>query len=303
MDRIIVTGGYGFIGSSFANLATQEGYDVTIVDKMTYASNPDFVDYDLDLIQKDICELTEEDLGEYDYIVNFAAETHVDNSIDNPSPFMKTNIGGVYRLLELARKNKRLQKFIQISTDEVYGDVGSLFEEESKEEDTLKPSSPYSATKASADMLVIAYGRTFNIPYLITRTCNNYGFNQHPEKFLPKIHKCIKENKEIPVYGDGNQVREWIWVEDNVQCILNLLKNENLVSNIFNIGTGERYNNLELIEIINNLLPDKKAKIKFVEDRKGHDVKYALNSYKLAVYTDAPTFKKLDKFLIEVYSS
>lgn len=303
MDRIIVTGGYGFIGSSFVNLAAKKGYEVLVVDKLTYAADPKFVTEKHTFLEKDICDLTANDLGEYEYIVNFAAETHVDNSIDNPNPFLKTNIAGIYRLLELARVNSRLKKFIQISTDEVYGDMDDFWDDEANENYPLVPSSPYSATKASSDMLVTAWGRTFKIPYLITRTCNNYGVNQNKEKFLPKIYECIKEDKEIPVYGDGSQVREWIWVEDNVRAILDLLKNKNAFNTIINIGTAERYNNLEIIRMINEFLPGKKAKISFVEDRKGHDVKYAINSFRLKNYDIRYRFKKLPVYLKELYLS
>ena len=221
--RIVVTGGCGFIGSSFVDLCKNLGYEVLVVDKMTYASNEDWLPMDTELLTSDICDLTEDDLGEYDYLVNFAAESHVDNSIKDGKPFVKTNVEGTYNLLELARKNPKLKKFVQISTDEVYGDLDMLNIDASFEQNFLYPSSYYSATKASADMLVFSCGHTFNLPYIITRTCNNFGIRQHEEKFIPTIMKSIQKDRPIPIYGDGKQIREWIWVEDNVKQILKLM--------------------------------------------------------------------------------
>ena len=207
---IVVTGGCGFIGSSFVHLCKNLGHEVLVIDKMTYASNEDWLPMDTELLVSDICDVNESDLGEYDYLVNFAAESHVDNSIKDGKPFVKTNVEGTYNLLELARKNKNLKKFVQISTDEVYGDLDMLNIDASFEQNFLYPSSYYSATKASADMLVFSCGHTFNLPYIITRTCNNFGIRQHEEKFIPTIMKSIKEDKPIPIYGDGKQIREWI---------------------------------------------------------------------------------------------
>ena len=201
--RVVVTGGAGFIGSSFANLCVSKGLDVLVVDKLTYASNVDIIPK-IPILKKDICDVTEEDLGEYDFLVNFAAESHVDNSIKDGKPFVKSNIEGTYNLLELARKNPKLQKFVQISTDEVYGDLDLLDIDALFEQNFLYPSSYYSATKASADMLVYSCGHTFGLPYVITRTCNNFGINQHSEKFIPTIMRSIKEDKPVPVtLGDG----------------------------------------------------------------------------------------------------
>ena len=206
------------------------------------------------------------------YIINFAAETHVDNSIKNGLPFIKSNIEGVFNLIELSRQIPELERFIQISTDEVYGDVlrGTSFEE-----DALLPSSYYSAAKASADMLVISAGRTYGLPYLITRTCNNFGIDQDKEKFIPKLIDCVKKDKKFPLYGNGDQVREWIWVEDNVTEIWKLM-NEG-VSGIKNIGSRDRWENKELIQLVGEIL-DKKIKFKHVTDRLGHDRRYALRS-------------------------
>lgn len=275
--RIVVTGGLGFIGSSFVDLCKNLQYEVLVVDKMTYAANEDWLPIDTELLVSDICDLTEEDLGEYDYLVNFAAESHVDNSIKDGKPFVKSNIEGTYNLLELARKNKKLKKFVQISTDEVYGDLDKGYNGygPSFENDTLYPSSYYSATKAAADMLVYSCNHTFGLPYLITRTCNNFGIRQNKEKFIPTIIKSIKEDNNIPVYGDGEQIREWIWVEDNVKQILKLMLSGD--TGIYNIGSGDIIKNIDIINEIGYIL-GKQPKYEFVEDRLGHDRRYHLDS-------------------------
>ena len=272
--RIVVTGGAGFIGSSFTNLCKRLGFDVMVVDKLTYASNMNTIPK-VFILKKDICDVTKEDLGEYEYLVNFAAESHVDNSIKDGKPFVKSNIEGTYNLLELARKNPNLKKFVQISTDEVYGDLDKLDIDASFEQNFLYPSSYYSATKASADMLVYSCNHTFGLPYVITRTCNNFGINQHSEKFIPTIMRSIKEDKPIPVYGDGKQIREWIWVEDNVKKILDLMLNSE--NGVFNIGSGECLQNIDIIAHIGFLL-GKEPKYEFVKDRKGHDRRYTLDT-------------------------
>ena len=275
--RIVVTGGLGFIGSSFVDLCKNLQYEVLVVEKMTYAANEDWLPIDTELLVSDICHLTEEDLGEYDYLVNFAAESHVDNSIKDGKPFVKSNIEGTYNLLELARKNKKLKKFVQISTDEVYGDLDEGYNGygPSFENDTLYPSSYYSATKAAADMLVYSCNHTFGLPYLITRTCNNFGIRQNKEKFIPTIIKSIKEDNNIPVYGDGEQIREWIWVEDNVKQILKLMLSGD--TGIYNIGSGDIIKNIDIINEIGYIL-GKQPKYEFVEDRLGHDRRYHLDS-------------------------
>ena len=191
--RIIVTGGLGFIGSNFVNLLNERlpTVEVVILDKMTYAADPNSIIKNNKLIKKDICDVTPEDLGVYDYIVHFAAESHVDNSISDGRPFMNTNIIGTFNLVECAKQNKSLKKFIHISTDEVYGDMADSEWLSSNEDHNLSPSSYYSSSKASSDMIVLSSHRTFGLPYLLTRTCNNYGENQNKEKFLPKIFDSI----------------------------------------------------------------------------------------------------------------
>lgn len=275
--RIVVTGAFGFIGSHFVKYIFNKDEDIKIlvIDNCTYAANRDNLKgITYEWLNKDICDVTAEDLGEYDYLVNFAAESHVDNSIKNGRPFVRTNVEGTFNLLEVARQNPNLKKFIQISTDEVYGDMDDLGPGVlADEEFSLIGSSYYSSTKASADLLVQAAGRTYGLPYLITRTCNNYGKNQHQEKLLPTIINCVKNNLKIPIYGDGQNIREWIHADDNSMIIFNLL-NSNAIG-IHNIGSGERYTNLQIIEIIERIL-GYQLDLEFVKDRKGHDRAYGL---------------------------
>ena len=276
--RIIVTGACGFIGSHFVNLIGNQDptIEIVVVDKLTYASNVNNLKVPVKFIKKDICDIVHEDLGVYDYIVNFAAESHVDNSIKDGKPFVRTNVEGTFNLLEVARKNPNLKKFIQISTDEVYGDMDEYGEFALADESyNLIGSSYYSATKASSDLLVQAAGRTYGLPYLITRTCNNYGENQHQEKLLPTIINCIKNNLKIPIYGDGKNIREWIHADDNSQFIWDLIQSDK--TGVYNIGSGERYTNLQIIEIIEKIL-GYQLDLKFVQDRKGHDRAYGLRT-------------------------
>ncbi len=270
---IVITGGLGFIGSRFVKLCTEKGHNVKIIDKMTYAADLGRLPDNSGYWRKDICDVTENDIKGYDYIVNFAAETHVDNSIKDGKPFIRSNVEGVFNLLEQSRK-VNVKKFIQISTDEVYGDI--LYPFESKESDNLNPSSYYSATKASADMLVLSAHRTYGLPYIITRTCNNFGPGQHEEKFVPKIIKCLENDLPIPVYTPGTQRREWIHVDDNCQAIYNIMISDK-VNEIYNIGSEDRCTNLE---IVSKLDKDNKANIELVKDRLGHDTRYALDSNK-----------------------
>jgi dTDP-glucose 4,6-dehydratase len=290
--RVIVTGGLGFIGSNFVNLLSDKtDFEILVVDKETYAANRNNINGNVPLLIKDICEVTPEDLGKYDYIVHFAAESHVDNSIENGKPFIMSNVMGTFNLVECARQNKDLKKFIHISTDEVYGDMDDklVINKSSKESDNLNPSSYYSSTKASSDMIVLSAHRTYGLPYLITRTCNNFGENQNPEKFLPKIFKSIKDNKVIPLYGDGLHSREWMYVKDNVKVIYDLMIDNNVINDIYNIGTsivhnnGSIYKNKELIELISEIM-GKSVSFEYVADRLGHDRKYRLCSIKLINY-------------------
>jgi len=276
MIKIVVTGGMGFIGSHFVNKLNSEINDceITVIDKLTYASNPNNINTQVKFIKEDICNLTE--LPDCDYVVHFAAESHVDNSIKDGRPFVRTNVEGTFNMVELALKVKGLKKFIHISTDEVYGDMNDYgLEVSADEEFSLVGSSYYSATKASSDLIVQSAGRTFGLPYLITRTCNNFGENQHSEKMVPKIIKMIKNDESIPVYGDGEQIREWIHADDNAKSIINIMLSDE-VNQVFNIGSGYRITNNELIKIVSEIV-GKDVKFEYVKDRLGHDRKYALD--------------------------
>jgi dTDP-glucose 4,6-dehydratase len=300
--KILVTGGCGFIGSEFVNYVYKNfpQYTLVVVDKLTYAGDVSSIPSDVELIKKDICDLTFEDVGEFNYCVNFAAESHVDNSIKDGSPFVKTNVMGTFNMLELSKKCSNFIKFVQISTDEVYGDLDIARKGQSRENDRLIPSSYYSATKAAADELVIACTHTYGLPTLITRTCNNFGVKQHSEKFLPTIMNSILNEIEIPIYGDGKQVREWIWVNDNVRMIFDLMLSEH---GIYNIGSGDVWQNIQIIEFINRLI-GVNAKYTFVNDRLGHDRRYTLDSDKLQMYykKNKLTKKSLFQYLKEQFN-
>lgn len=309
--RVVVTGGAGFIGSAFINyLLDNFECDVLCVDKLTYAGSKKNIKHKVSFLQKDICDVTSDELGDFDYIVHFAAESHVDNSIENGLPFIKSNVQGTFNLLEISRKNPNLKKFIHISTDEVYGDMDDQIEENhlAVENDNLQPSSYYSSTKAASDLLVISSSRTYGLPYLITRTCNNFGEHQFEEKFLPTIARSIREGNPIPLYGDGKQVREWMYVYDNVKIICDLMYDEEIINQIYNIGTGIRLTNIEIVKQIGYVL-NEDVKINHVSDRLGHDKKYGLNCSKLKNYYTtkkqniSPNFKTIYQYLQEKYGS
>ena len=308
--KIVVTGGAGFIGSAFINhLLDNFECDVLCVDKLTYAGRRMNLKHNVSFLQKDICDVTEDELGDFDYIVHFAAESHVDNSIKNGLPFVRTNVEGTFNLLEISRKNKNLKKFIHISTDEVYGDMDEhiAINHTATEDDSLKSSSYYSATKAASDMLVLSANRTYGLPYIITRTCNNFGEHQFEEKFLPTITRSINEGKPIPVYGDGLQVREWMYVYDNVKVICDLMFDDEIVNTTYNIGTTFRVTNLDIIKNISYIL-NKEVDVKYVEDRLGHDRKYGLNCTKLREYYitkngEVPKFLNLFDYLDRQYGN
>ncbi|MEM4575697.1 MAG: dTDP-glucose 4,6-dehydratase [Archaeoglobaceae archaeon] len=281
--KILVTGGMGFIGSNFVRYMLQKYDDLEILnlDALKYGSNPDNL-RDLkdrySFIKGDIAdfELVSELVAKSDVIVNFAAETHVDRSISNPEAFVHSNFIGVFTILEAIRKKNREAKFIQISTDEVYGDImsGSF-----KEDDRLKPSSPYSATKAAADLLVLSYIRTYGIDARITRCTNNYGPYQFPEKLIPKTIIRAFLGLKIPLYGTGKNVRDWIFVEDHCRAIDLVLQKGD--PGIYNISSGEEKTNLEVVETILKIMGKDENLIEFVEDRPGHDFRYSLDSSKI----------------------
>ena len=296
--KILVTGGMGFIGSHFTNLLAKKEptSEIIVLDKITYAANPNNLTTQVKFIKEDICDI--QSLPDVDYIVHFAAESHVDNSIKNGKPFIKSNVEGTFNLIELAKKMPTLKKFIHISTDEVYGDMKP--NQSATEIDNLNPSSYYSATKTSSDLLVTSAGRTYGFPYIITRTCNNFGENQHREKMIPKIIKCVSEGTPIPVYGDGEQVREWIHADDNARAIYNLMKSE-ITGEIFNIGSGYTITNNELISLVSEAC-NKSVKFEYVDDRLGHDKRYSLNSRKYQVIFGNPITIHLKDWLNEQLS-
>ena len=293
MRRILVTGGAGFIGSNFVRMILSEGKDAFIVnlDKLTYAGNLDnLAEYleheDHKFIKGDICDakLIEKIVDEYkiDSIINFAAESHVDRSITGPKIFIETNVIGTLTLLEIAR-DKKLDRFIQVSTDEVYGSLGA--EGKFTEDTPLSPNSPYSASKAAADHLVTAFGHTWGLQYNITRCSNNYGAYQFPEKMIPLMINNALGDKDLPVYGDGLQVRDWLYVYDHCAAIWKVLT-EAPAGEIYNIGGCNEKTNLEVIDIILAKLEKPKSLIKYVTDRLGHDRRYAIDAKKIMTELD-----------------
>ena len=286
--RLLVTGGAGFIGSNFVRhlLASDANAEVVNFDKLTYAANlENLADISADpryrFVHGDICDRETVNkilsLGHFDALVNFAAETHVDRSIEDAFPFLRTNVLGVHCLLEAARRT-RLGRFVQISTDEVYGSApaGESFSEEA----VLDPRSPYSASKAAADHFVAAYANTFGISAIILRCTNNYGPFQFPEKLIPLMIANAQEDKPLPVYGDGLQERDWLFVEDYCRAIsLAIQKAE--PGTIYNISAGAPQKNVTVVRTILRLLGKPETLIRYVQDRPGHDRRYALSSSKI----------------------
>ena len=282
--KVLVTGGLGFIGSNFIRYILDRYSDVEVVniDAMKYGSNPNNlrgVGERYSFINGDISdyELMAEVVKDVDVIVNFAAETHVDRSISNPYSFLQSNVVGVFTILEAVRKKNPSAKLVHVSTDEVYGDTvkGSF-----KEDDRLKPSSPYSASKAAAEMFVLAYVRTYGLHAVITRCTNNYGPYQFPEKLIPKTIIRASMNLKVPIYGTGKNVRDWIYVLDHCEA-LDLVMREGDKGEIYNISSGEEKTNLEVVRIILDLMGKDESLIEFVEDRPGHDLRYSLDSSKI----------------------
>jgi len=282
MRKVLITGGAGFIGCNFVRYMLEKypEDEVTVLDKLTYAGRLENLQDVMDkitFIKGDICNIEDvKKVGECDIIFNFAAETHVDRSIIEGGIFVKTDVLGTYNLLECARKSN-VEKYIQISTDEVYGSIenGSF-----KEEDTLDPSSPYSASKAGADLLVKAYYKTYDLPVLITRSSNNFGPYQYPEKLIPLFITNALRDKPLPVYGDGLNVRDWIYVIDNCSAI-DLVYRKGKIGEIYNIASGNEKTNLEVTDLILKELNKPKSLIKFVKDRPGHDRRYSLDFTKM----------------------
>jgi dTDP-glucose 4,6-dehydratase len=282
--RILVTGGAGFIGSNFVHLLLDEtDYDITTLDALTYAGSMDNLEGSLDndrheFVEGDIRdrEIVSELMADADVVVNFAAESHVDRSIDGAEPFVTTNVQGTQVLLDAAL-DADIGRFIQISTDEVYGEIE---EGTFSEDDRLNPRNPYSATKAGADLLARSYQTTHDLPVIVTRSSNNFGPRQHSEKLIPKFLTNASEGKSLPVYGDGTNVREWIYVEDNCRALLTVLE-EGEVGEVYNVGSGLEKQNIEVTKAIIEAVGASEDLIEFVEDRAGHDQRYALDTTKL----------------------
>jgi dTDP-glucose 4,6-dehydratase len=290
--RVLVTGGAGFIGSNFIRFFLKKYAEDAIVnlDKLTYAGNLDNVAefeghprYEFvrgDVADPHVLEAVFE--RPVEAVVHFAAETHVDRSIADASDFVRTNVQGTYALLEAARR-KRTARFLHVSTDEVYGSMasGQVADEEAR----LQPNSPYSASKAASDLLVRSYWQTYRFPVMVTRCCNNYGPYQFPEKLVPLMITNALEGKNLPLYGDGLNEREWIFVEDHCAALDRVLR-AGRPGEIYNIGSARPITNLEILRHLLRLLPKSESQIEFVADRPGHDRRYALETRKISREVD-----------------
>lgn len=304
--RLLITGGCGFIGSNFVRhiLSKHEGYEITNLDSLTYAGNPENLrdiekSHNYRFVKGDITNSkTVKDLvNGSDVIVNFAAESHVDRSIEDADPFLKTNIFGTHVLLKSALKFNK--KMVHISTDEVYGSIkkGS-FTEDSK----LEPNSPYSASKASADLLCRAYHQTHKVRVSIVRSTNNFGQFQYPEKVIPLFITNLMENKKVPLYGSGRNVRDWLYVLDNCKAI-DIVLHKGVEGEIYNASSGNEISNIQLTKKLISMLGKDDSSIEYVEDRKGHDLRYSLDSGKLMSLGWKPEYKFDDalKLTVEWY--
>ena len=290
MKKILVTGGLGFIGSNFIkHIYNKYDYKIFNLDAKTYAANHQNIDleirnssrYSLSVFDINNIERVKDLIfqNNINYIVNFAAESHVDNSINNSDPFIYSNILGTYSLLKTLHNCPSIEKYLQVSTDEVYG---SLTEEEDPftENTPLQPNSPYSSSKASADLLCRSFYETFHYPILITRCSNNYGPNQHQEKLIPLMIKNAKAGKKLPVYGDGRNIRDWIHVSDHCSGIDAVLHGGK-IGEVYNIGGQNEVRNIDIVKTILKLLKKNEDQIEFVQDRLGHDWRYAIDNSKI----------------------
>jgi dTDP-glucose 4,6-dehydratase len=287
MKKVLITGGAGFIGSDAVRRFAREGFEVCVVDSLTYAGDLERLKEVKDKINFHRVDITDKEaLKEVfkrekpDVVIHYAAESHVDRSIKNPEPFVDTNVKGTLNLLELSR-DTGVEKFIHISTDEVYGDLPLNTDEKFTEESPLKPSSPYSASKAGADLLVQSFIRTYGFPALIVRASNNYGPWQYPEKLIPRTIALFLSGKKAQIYGTGQNVRTWLYVEDFTEAILKLIE-KGKIGEVYNVGSGEERNNVEVVRAIAELMGLKfNEVVEFVEDRPGHDLRYAVDTTKI----------------------
>ena len=284
--NILVTGGYGFIGGNFIRFVRDNfpQHRIVCLDKNGYASNKEYVaglcdkEYEIDLADKDKLDGLFKAEDKFDFIFHFAAESHVDNSIKDPSIFIQSNVVGTQNLLECSR-NAKYGKMVHVSTDEVYGHL-EFNDDPFTESTPIDPRSPYAASKASSDLLCNAYINTFNCNISITRCCNNYGPNQHSEKFIPTIIKSLSKGQKVPVYGEGMNIREWIHVYDHNLAVWAVATKGK--QGVYNIGSGLELTNIELVDKICAIMgKDLDKSVRFVEDRLGHDFRYSIDSSKI----------------------
>lgn len=307
MQKLLVTGGAGFIGSEFVRQAVKRGFSVSVVDALSYAGDLKRVEK----VEKRI-KFYKTDIGNADFlrhifrterpdaVVHWAAESHVDRSIQDATPFLETNINGTRNLLEAAR-HYDVKRFVNISTDEVYGELeaGGHFYETTP----LSPNSPYSVTKASADMMGRAYFRTYGVPVITVRPSNNYGPWQYPEKLIPVVILKALRNEKVPVYGKGDNVREWLFVSDCAGAVFSVLEHGK-PGDVFNVGSGEEKRNIEVVREILRLMERPETLIEFVKDRPGHDYRYSLDSTKIRKqlgWKKSVTFEKGIKTTVQWY--
>lgn len=304
---MLVTGGAGFIGSNFVHMISQGSeYEVTVLDKFTYASNLSSLEglesSNVKIVSGDICDpkIVDEHLSRHEYVVNFAAESHNDNSLKDPYPFIESNILGTYNLLESARKYGN--RFHHISTDEVFGDFPIESLEKFTEESPYRPSSPYSASKASSDLLVKAWHRSFGVKATITNCSNNYGPRQHIEKFIPRQITSLLQGGNIELYGAGANIRDWIHVDDHNQAVLDVIERGEL-GETYLIGANCEKSNFDVATILLKIFDLDDSRIKFVPDRAGHDLRYAIDASKIQNLLNwSPKFTNFEDGLNETIS-
>lgn len=300
--KVLVTGGMGFIGSNYVQYHLKEHPDdeIVVLDKLTYAGNPenlmDIMD-SIEFIHGDICDpvSVKKAVKDCDQIIHFAAESHVDRSIVDAKAFLRTNIEGTGLLLDVAREYS-LDRFIQVSTDEVYG---SIQEGSFKEAYPLIPSSPYSASKASADLLVLAYHTTYDLPVIITRSTNNYGPYQHVEKLIPLMITHALADRALPVYGNGLNIRDWTYVEDNCAGI-DCVRLKGTDGSIYNIGSHQEWTNIDIVQEILSIVGKPESLITYVRDRLGHDLRYSVDTEKIRALGWKPTVDIHDGLVLTV---
>lgn len=312
MKNVLVAGGAGFMGSNFIHFLFKVYPDISIInlDALTYAGNEEnLVELEKKnyrFVHGDITDraLVRELMAKADMVINFAAETHVDRSIHGQAGnFVHTNINGVYTLLEALRESPNVTKMVHISTDEVWGDLPLESKEQFNEESSFKPNSPYAASKASGDLLIRAYAKTYGVPVIVSHSVNNFGPRQFPEKMVPFFTLKALQGKSLPVYGDGKNVRDWIYVDDHSSAILTLLE-KGVVGDVYAISCGKEYSTLEMAKKILHILKKPQDLITFVKDRPAHDRRYSVNSAKLRAlgWKSQSSFEEALKETIQWYA-